>query len=80
MRELKLGWDVYTPRDVRQCMEKNTKAKYFSFVGKAEETKSENLELKYERERTRNASKGDIWPGEVKLEVAELETTQEKLH
>ena len=65
MQELKLERDVYTPREVRQW-KKNTKAKYSPFVDKresllkmlgkrekekAQQTESENLELKFEKER-----------------------------
>ena len=62
---MKLERDVYTPRDVRQW-KKDTKGKYFPFVDKresllkilekrekqkAQQTESEILQLKYEKEK-----------------------------
>ena len=94
MQELKLERDVYSPRDVRQW-KKNTKAKYSPFVDKresllkilekrenqkAQQTESENLELKYEKERQyqqeMHEKQRQMW--EKKLD-AELELTQKKL-
>ena len=65
MQELKLERDVYTPRDVRQW-KKDTKGKYSPFVDKresllkilekrekqkAQQTESDILQLKYEKEK-----------------------------
>ena len=45
-----------------------------------EQTKSENLELKYERERSYQQEMHEKQrPGEEKFDAAELEPTQEKL-
>lgn len=94
MQELKLERDVYTPREVRQW-KKDTKAKYSPFVDKresllkilekrekqkAQQTESENLKLKFEKEREyqqeMHEKQRQMW--EEKLD-AELEFTQKKL-
>ena len=94
MQELKLERDVYTPRDVRQW-KKDTKAKYSPFVDKresllkllekrekekAQQTESENLELKFEKERQYqqeiHEKQRQMW--EEKFD-AELELAQKKL-
>ena len=94
MQELKLERDVYTPREVRQW-KKDTKAKYSPFVDKresllkrlekrekdkAQQTESENLELKFEKERQYQQEMREkqcqMW--EEILE-AELELAQKKL-
>ena len=94
MQELKLGRDVYTPRDVRQW-KKDTKAKYSPFIDKREsllkvlkkrekqksqQTERENLELKYEKERRyqEEMHERQRQMWEEKLD-AELEHTQKKL-